>query len=155
MPNVDHCLMIGGKLRHITRDDVIAFARDNGIRRPDSIIRDVAAALMQFRSVATKYGVRDEWIGRVETTINGHLESWGLLEKKTSDEEFIINGHTVSNLHMEQAYKGNFHLLADIDGVERKYVISKNKAAFSLIEKTGFANLTINQLKDMAEKLIK
>ncbi len=33
--------MIGGKLQDITRDDVIQFARDNGIRRPDAIIRDV------------------------------------------------------------------------------------------------------------------
>lgn len=53
---------------------------------------------------------------------------------------------------MEQAYKGNFHLLAEIDGQERKFVIGKNKKEFSLIESTGIINLSSDQLKDMAEK---
>ena len=77
LPNEDHCLYIRAKLRGITREDAIQFARDNGIRRPDAIIRDVAASLKQFRSIATKYGVSDEWTGRVETTIIGHLKAWG------------------------------------------------------------------------------
>ena len=70
-------MYIRTKLRNITRDDGIQFARDNGIRRPDAIIRDVVASLKQFRTIATKYGVSDEWTGRVETTIIGHLKAWG------------------------------------------------------------------------------
>ena len=109
--------MIGGKLDNITRDDVIQFAHDNGIRRPDAIIRDVVEALKQFRSVATKYGVKEEWIGRVETTIVGHLKAWGEWNEETEDgTEMIINGHSVSGVRVEQTYKGNFHLLATIDG---------------------------------------
>ena len=81
LPNKDHCLMIGGKLQGITRDDAVQFARDNGIRRPDAIIRDVAASLKEFRSIATKYGVSDEWTGRVETTIIDHLKAWGEWEE--------------------------------------------------------------------------
>ena len=66
--------------------------------------------------------------------------------------ELTINGHSVSNIRMEQAYKGNYHLLAEIDGKERKFVIGKNKEEFLLIEKTGIANLTLEQLQAMAEK---
>ena len=73
LPNKEHCLMIGGKLQDITRNDVIQFARDNGIRRPNAIIRDVVASLKQFREIATKYGVSEQWMGRVETTIIDHL----------------------------------------------------------------------------------
>ena len=58
----------------------------------------------------------------------------------------------VSNIRMEQAYKGNYHLFADIDGKERKFVISKNKEEFALIEKTGVANLTSEQFLAMVEK---
>ena len=50
---------------------------------------------------------------------------------------------------VEQAYKGNFHLLATIDGRERKYVIGKNRDAFSLIEQTGAAHLTAAQLRTL------
>ena len=92
LPNIEHCLMIGGKLRGITRDDAIQFARDNGIRRPDAIIRDVVAALKQFRTIATKYGVPEQWTGRVETTIIGHLKSWGKWEEETDIPAFTING---------------------------------------------------------------
>jgi serine/threonine-protein kinase HipA len=77
LPNMEHCLMIGGKLQGITREDAIQFARDNGIRRPDAIIRDVVASLNQFRAIATKFGVSEQWTSRVETTIINHLKAWG------------------------------------------------------------------------------
>lgn len=153
LPDEDHCMYIRAKLRDITREDAIQFAKDNGIRRPDAIIRDVVHALSQFRAVATKYGVAEQWIGRVESTIFHHLKSWGYLEDKThSSGEFIINGHVVKNIRMEQAYKGNFHLYAEIDGRERKFVIGKNKEEFSLIESLGIVNLSSDLLKNMVEK---
>ena len=133
--------MIGGKLQGITREDAIQFARDNGIRRPNAIIRDVGASLKQFRTIATKYGVSEQWTGRVETTIIDHLKAWGQWQEEAAMPEMTINGHSVSNIRMEQAYKGNYHLLAEIDGKERKFVIGKNKEEFLLIEKTGIANL--------------
>lgn len=151
LPNEDHCLYIRAKLRNITRDDAIQFARDNGIHRPDAIIRDVVASLKQFRTIATKYGVSDEWTGRVEATIISHLKAWGEWDESELPE-FSMNGHSVSNIRMEQTYKGNYHLIAEIDGKERKFVIGKNKEDFALIEKTGIANLTPDQLQAMVEK---
>ena len=151
LPNKEHCLMIGGKLQGITREDAIQFARDNGVRRPGTIIRNVVASLKQFRAIATKYGVSDQWTGRVETTIIDHLKAWGEWEESEMPV-FTMNGHTISKLRMEQAYNGNYHLLADTDGKERKFVIGKNKEEFSLIENTGIANLSADQLKAMVEK---
>ena len=153
LPNEDHCMYIRAKLRNITRDDVIQFAKDNGIRRPDAIIRDIVNAIKQFRVVATKYGVAEQWIGRVENTMVDHLKSWGELEEMAPEIcEFVINGHIIKNIRMEQAYKGNFHLLAEIDGHERKFIIGKNREEFSLIESMGIANLSSERLKDMVEK---
>lgn len=144
--------MIGGKLQDITREDAIQFARDNGIRRPDAIIRDVVESLKQFRTIAEKYGVSEQWTGRVEATIIGHLKAWGEWNEESAIPEQFINGHTVSDIRMEQAYKGNYHLLANIDGKERKFVIGKNKEEFSLIEKTGITNLSADMLLAMVKK---
>ena len=152
LPNRDHCMYIRAKLHDITRSDVIEFARDNGIRRPDAIIRDIVSALKQFRAIATDNGVSESWIGRVESTIVEHLKAWGEWEYETADVAIDINGHTVSNMHVEQTYKGNYHLLANIDGAERKFVISKNKEEFASIEQNGLANLTTDQLKAMIAK---
>ena len=155
LPNKDHCLYIRAKLRNITRDDVLQFARDNGIRRPDAIIRKIVDSLKRFRTIASKYDVSDEWAGRVEATIISHLKAWEECNEEADTEELVINGHSVSNIHIEQAYKGNLHLIATIDGKERKYVFGKNNEAFALIEKTGIANLTAKQLKAMAKTYFK
>ena len=155
LPNKEHCLMIGGKYQDITLDDIISFASEIGIRAPKSIIRKVASAVSSFRSLAEKNEVKEEWTGRVESTIINHLKAWGEWQEEINTPELVINGHSVSNIRIVQAYKGNFHLLATIDGKERKYVIGKNKDAFSLIEKTGIANLTTEQLKAMAETCFK
>ena len=56
---------------------MILTARDDGIRRPDAIIRDVVESLKQFRAVTTIYGVPEQWTGRVEVTIIIHLKAWG------------------------------------------------------------------------------
>ena len=145
-------MYIRAKLHDITRSDVIEFARDNGIRRPDAIIRDIVSALKQFRAIATDNGVSESWIGRVESTIVEHMKAWGEWEYEAANVTIDINGHTVSNMHVEQTYKGNYHLLANIDGVERKFVISKNKEEFASIEQIGLANLTSDQLKAMVAK---
>ena len=62
---------------------IVQFARDNGIRRPDAIIRDVVESLKHFRTIAEKYGVSEQWTGRVEATIVSHLKSWGEWQKNT------------------------------------------------------------------------
>lgn len=153
LPNKDHCLMVGGKLQNISRDDIIAFAGEMGIRAPESIIRKVAGAVVSFRSIATKNGVSAQWIGRVETTIVDHLKAWGEWKPENASHELTINGHSLRNLRIEQAYKGNFHLLAEIDGKERKYVITKNKPAYALIEETAIANLSTEQLEALTKEL--
>lgn len=155
LPNQDHCMFIRAKLHGITRDDVIEFARDNGIRRPDALIREVVTSLKQFRPKALKYGVAEEWIGRVETTIIGHLKEWGEWKKQATSSVWEVNGHIIENMRIEQTYKGNYHLYADIDGNERKYVIGTNKEDFSLIEKTGISQLDTDLLKAMVEKYFK
>ena len=89
LPNMEHCLMIGGKLEDISREDVIQFARDNGIRRPDAIIREVVESLKHFRTIAEKHSVSEQWIGRVEATIIHHLKSWGDSHRKDRNHQSV------------------------------------------------------------------
>lgn len=71
------------KLRNFSREDAVAFAHDNGMQRPDAIIREVADVLKPFRPIVEKNNVGARWIGRVESTIFGHLKSWGEYDKPT------------------------------------------------------------------------
>ena len=146
--------MIGGKLQDISREDVVSFASECGIRMPDNIIRKVVAAVKQFRPVATKNGVKDEWIGRVETTIIGHLKSWGQWEEENKTSCMTVNGHVVTDFKLEQQLKGNYLLLATIDGKEMKYIIRKGTAEHDLLTKTGLANITEEMKKELVVRFL-
>lgn len=150
LPNKEHCLMIGGKQQDISREDVLSFASECGIRMPDNIIRKIASAVLHFREFAEKNGVRDEWIGRVETTIIDHLKAWGLWEDKNEVSNLIVDNHSVTGFHLEQQFKGNYLLLVTIDGKELKYIIRKGTPEHDLLTKTGLANVT----EEMRQELI-
>ena len=83
-------MYIRAKLRDITLDDALQFAKDNGIRRPNAIIQAVARSLKDFGVIAQKNGVQERWLHAVESTINRHLASWGFAEKEGGKVEFEI-----------------------------------------------------------------
>ena len=148
-PNESHCLYIRAKLRNITRDDVIQFARDNGIRRPDAIIRDVVESLKQFCTIALKYGVSKQWTGRVEATIVDHLRAWGEWGDEPMNSEMVIDGHTVTDFRLEQQFKGNYCLQATVDGRRRKYIIRKGTPEHDTITEAGLTNLPEEMMKEL------
>lgn len=153
LPNKEHCLMIGGKLQDITHDDIISFAAECGIRQPESIIRKVAAAILSFRELAQRNNVREEWIGRVESCLNQHLSAWGYVPKEQSFA-FSIDGHEVTAIHIEAAYKGNYHLLATIDGRQLKYILRTGTDEHETITNKGLSNLTENELSPLIKKYL-
>ena len=154
LPNTGHCMYVRSKLHHISYDDAILFAKDNGIRRADAIIREVADSLRQFRDIAKRYEVQDRWICSIESAINAHLVSWGLEDKGDSLVAFEIDGKSCTDVRIEQAYKGNFHLYASIDGREYKFVIGKNKPEYALIQELGVSNLPESMLRDLVAKYL-
>jgi serine/threonine-protein kinase HipA len=154
LPNKEHCLMIGGKLQDISREDVLSFASECGIRMPDNIIRKIASAVQHFRELAEKNGVRDEWIGRVETTICDHLKAWGLWEGTNEEPSLIVDNHAVTDFHLEQQFKGNYLLLTTIEGKELKYIIRKGTPEHDLLTKTGLTNITDTIKKELVIRFI-
>ena len=154
LPETRHCLMIRGKYDGITLDDVMALAAENGIRKAESVIGEVGKAVLEFRAIAERNGVKEQWIAAVENTLNGNLASWGLSLTKPESNCFEIDGHWIENARIEQQFKGNFHLLASIDGKERKYVIRKKTAEHDEISLKGVANLPNEYLKELVSKFL-
>ena len=65
-----------------------------------------------------------------------------------------IDGKSCTDVRIEQAYKGNFHLYASIDGREYKFVIGKNKPEYALIQELGVSNLPESMLRDLVAKYL-
>ena len=153
LPETRHCLMIRGKYDEVTLEDAMELAAENGIRKAESIIREVGNAIMEFRALAEQNGVKEQWISAIENTLNGNLESWGLINAK-SVKCYLDDGRQIENARLEQQYKGNYHLLATIDGKERKYVIRKKTAEHIEISRMGTANLPDGYLKELVFKYL-
>lgn len=86
----------------------------------------------------------------VETTLNNHLAEWGLLEQR-KNVSFRIGDTIFENVRVEKAYKGNYHLLCEVEEKERKFVITNKKEEYALIDKVGIDNLTDKQLCSLVE----
>lgn len=96
----------------------------------------------------------DRWISSIESAINAHLVSWGLEDKDNSSASFEIDGKSCTDVRIEQAYKGNFHLYASIDGRDCKFIIGKNKPEYATIQETGLSNLPETMLRDLVAKYL-
>ena len=149
LPETRHCLMIRGKFDGITIEDAMDLAAENGIRKAESIVSEVGKAILEFRAIAERNGVKEQWISAVEATLNGHLAFLGLANAKTENNCFEADGHRVENARIEQQYKGNYHLLASIDGKERKFVIRQKTAQHDEISRIGMLNLPDGYIKEL------
>lgn len=141
-PQREHCLMMRGKLTDWSKEDVMLFAEQNGIRNAEKIIGQVATAIMQFRAIALRNGVRHEWIGCVEECLMTHLREWGFVEPQPDNQEWILHsGQALTHVYLEQAYKGNIHLYATINGAVRRWVLRSSMPEYKLIMEMGMANV--------------
>ena len=57
----------------------------------------------------------------------------------------------VTNVYLEQAYKGNIHLYATIDGAQRRWIFRPSMPEYALIAEKGIANISQDQLKQWVE----
>lgn len=153
LPEKMHCLMMQGKLQGHTKKDALLLAKDNGIRKAETIINEVAEAISHFRQYAEECEVSQQWIGAAETTLKSHLADWALSEQR-KDISFSIDNTLFENVRVERTYKGNYHLLCDVNGKERKFVITNKKDEYALIDKVGVDNLTKEQLILLTKKFL-
>ena len=142
-----------GKLSEWTKDDTLTLAKENSIRKAEAIIAEVAETVKTFRPFAEKHQAQNRWIAAIEQTLTAHLNAWGLPSTKKGIS-LSLNGHELTDVHVEQTYKGNSHLMANIDGTHRKFVISKNKEEHPFIESTGVLNLSEEYLAKLVEKYL-
>ena len=153
LPDNMHCITMRGKYSDFTKEDAIDFAKENGIKDGERIIYEVATSVSKFRTFAQKHKVAERWIGNIEQTLSAHLEKWGMLSPRPLSE-FDINDQHISNIHIQQAYKGNYHIFATINGKSRKFVIGKNKEKHAIIERIGITKLTEEEIKEIMERYL-
>ena len=133
-PVTSHEFSVKGKTHSITLKDAVLFAKDNGIKQPDSIIQQVADVLKNFDQYAEKWEFAPDYIGKVKYVIDKHLKEWGLSVKDTIPVSRLIDGKTVGNFKRETNEKGDvFILSAEIDKQPMKLHFGKNSPYYPLL----------------------
>ena len=131
-PLRDHCFTTCGKTRDTTIEEILEFAKENNVRNPEGIIRQVAKAIEAFPQRAEEMGVRQEWVNHIWPTLEENLHAWHLYARPGE-----------SPYRIEQAYKGNYHLFVrQEDGRERRYVIRPKMAEYAEITERGIHAIT-------------
>lgn len=154
-PQEEHCMSVNGKLTDIMKEDALAVAKDNGIRRPEAIIREVSDAISAFCDFASQSGVRNEWAGRVEKRLHDQLRSWGFVQGAAiSSHTFAIEDHIVSDMRLEEAYRGNYHLQAKVDGKTYRYIIRKGTEEYNSMSSIGLANIDQDGMRNLVRAYI-
>ena len=136
-----HYLSMNGKRTGINRDDMLAFARRSMIDNPNAIIKRCVDAVMEFRTIATKYGVSEYWQDVVERHFAEMTPDLldGLQGYKPHVFSYVLEG----DIHVEDAQwqemgNGAFRLTARINGVEYRATISpKSPTGLRIVECGG------------------
>ena len=146
-----HCMSIGGKFEGISMDDLIRLGRDNSVRNPNEIIDSVMKGTANFETLAAANGVDGFHIELISQRLQ---ELRGASPGASSFSFLSEDGFKVSDIRFERTAKGNIHLLATVDGRERKFVITPKKEVYHTILDAGFNKMPDEQKKALVERCL-
>lgn len=139
----DRCLSVGGKIRNISRDDLIDFARENGLRNPEQTIDRVAEVLNGFPAIAEKYAIPMRWRSIMENTICENLRNFGYLTPIGRNEVLVDDrGREITNVAVRLNRRGIYEVTLKINGKPTRRFVRKNMAIYPIFERNELFKLT-------------
>ena len=153
-----HCLSLRGKLSDVTIEDLVAFAKEEGISAPMRIIEEVMSGISKFYELCRLYRVPPYWIRFIGEALR-ELAPEGYRSMFESREDtlkvsFEEDGILFTDVRMETSEKGNVHLYAVSGGQEYRYVISRGTPLAEKLRGQGMGNQTEEQLHELVRKFI-
>lgn len=154
-PNVERRLSIGGKTREISQDDLLNFARQNGIKNAAVKVKKIANAVKNFNSYADDAGITQPWLSIIQKTLNDNLKEFGYLENEDSvDTSFKDSfARIIENVCVSVNSKGCFEISLIINGKRRRKFISPKSPFFHQIMEKDFLNLSVKEKIHLIESL--
>lgn len=125
-------LSINGKHKAISLKDLLNLGRENGIRNPESIIKEIGEALSKFPELALKYHIPTRWSNIIQETLHKNLVNFGL--KKSPADSIVVENIEVTNIVIKRNSKGVFDIKANIGEQPVRKFIRQNNPEFKMIE---------------------
>lgn len=152
-PETNHCMSLQGKLSGVDENDLLAFAEKNNIKNPSRIIKEIRNASTLFEEKARQNGVNAYYTEMISKRLDelGRPHQAGI----SKNETLKVSGHKISDVRIEMSMKGNLHVLANIDGKERRAVITPKKKDYEDSLKSGLDNIPAEQKKRTLKRIFK
>ena len=154
-----HSMNISGKDNGITEDDLLQFARQNGIKNAKRIIEEVSLAISHFYDYATNYQLDEYWKDRIEEHLSG-LVSPLIGETMKHYLPTIVepyeteDGFLVSEINIIENTRHDFRIEAVINGKRQKYIAGRKSDLAAEIIAKGRNKMTVENKKELLERLL-
>ena len=150
-----HYLSLNGKTMNVNANDLMTLGRIYNIKNPNAIIKECVDAVMEFRTIAARYGVSEPWIDKVErhfAEMSPDLLS-GLHGYKPHVFCFMLDDIHEEDAQWEEMGNGAMRLTAKLNGQEFKVTFSAKSPKGKLAIEKGGTKMTQEDLRQFVEEL--
>lgn len=147
------CLSIGGKYRDISREDILGFAAENGIKNPEQAIDKVANMLLSFSDIAGKYNIPRRWQTIMENTLRHNLIDFGYIEGTSSDDLVDEEGRRYGKISVRLNRRGIYEVTAIVDGYPQRRFVRKNMDLYGVFENNEFFGASADKRAQILSRL--
>ena len=154
-----HSMSVLGKYDGITEDDLLQFAKVNGIKGAASIMAEVSLAISHFYEYATRVRIDDYWKDRIEEHLSGLVSpNIGeamkhylprLLETYQTEDGFLV-----SQVRIIENQRHDFRVEAVIDGKLQKYIVGRKSELAAEIKRKGRNKMASEEQEELVERLL-
>lgn len=149
-PDTYHIFSLFGKTNGFTKQDLLDFASEQGIRNGEKIISEVADTLSSFPDIAVKYNIPDPWKQIIQLTLRNNLADFGYIKLPDKKKHFIApNGKLIELKSLSRNTKNRYHISALVDGKPRKAIVPPNTDAYLKLQQYELGNLEEDELTSL------
>lgn len=159
-PAIHHtrCMSIRGKYYDIFEEDLIEFAREQGIKYPGKIIDQVALAICSFYEKAIDEKVSPYWIEAIEREISKVIPERyrdRLTHHRMPDiPAYTESGHEISDIVLEETVSHDVKISAIVDGKSLWHILGHKKAETKSLLEQGCQTLPVDTIKILVSKYL-
>lgn len=147
----NHCMPIGGKVADISAEDLIRLGRNNSVKNPRGIIRDVKRGISTFVDAARRNGVDSFHIELIVGRLAELNPDLGIAIPGREAFSFeTSDGTRVENVRFERTESGNIHITAKVNGRDIKHVATPKKPLHKEILDAGFNAMPKSKKEELA-----
>lgn len=154
-----HSMSIMGKTEGISAEDLILFAKHNGIKNARNIIKETCTAISHFYQHASRYPIDDYWKDRIEHFLSvlapsPHKEEMNHYLPVIVEPYKTEDGLEVSDVRIEENPRHDFRIEAVIDGKLQKFIAGRKSDLAAEIRNKGRNKMPVEDQKSLVARLL-